>query len=307
MKIEILRTYSNLRDTLTQNGTARLPSQLALNRANCSCDDRSRRLRDCPLIPSLFRPRIPPSLLLTYATRRESEIIPYLAFKQPMGFFREREVSSFSVLPNETKPSWRIAGKGAAISINFLLLLLVLRVYVEREREREERFKTVSREGGQQGTLIELNRTSGIINNIVSLARVCRYYSRKGYERLMGWTTRDECGYANRSFLQPCCRAFTRVNRVNRSASRLDSGFLSTGRGKRFLSSRRKLGLLTFPFGWLMTRPRLPLPLPFSPTYVRSCCGNDSVSGVFSLNLILQILEIPIIFFVLSLSLSLQK
>lgn len=92
--LHIEQERSNLRDTLTQNDTARLTSQLALNRANCSCD--SRRLRDCLLIPSLSHPRIPPSLIYL----RKTQTIPHLLFKQPMDLF-QAGVPSFFILSNE--------------------------------------------------------------------------------------------------------------------------------------------------------------------------------------------------------------
>lgn len=106
--------------------------------------------------------------------------------------------------------------------------------------------------------IVELNRTSGIIN-IVSLGScVCnRYYSlRKGRERLMVHTVMNAATRA-----VPTYRAFTRVNRVNRFA-RIGTGFLSTGK-RTFPPCDRNLDCLLFRLddGWLMTR-RLPLLLP---------------------------------------------
>lgn len=87
--LHIEQERSNLRDTLTQNDTARLTSQLALNRANCSCD--SRRLRDCLLIPSLSHPFR--HLLFTYAKLR---LFPISSLNnQWISFKREFLVSLF--------------------------------------------------------------------------------------------------------------------------------------------------------------------------------------------------------------------
>lgn len=112
--LHIEQERSNLRDTLTQNDTARLTSQLALNRANCSCD--SRRLRDCLLIPSLSHPFR--HLLFTYAKLR---LFPISSLNnQWISFKREFLVSLFY-------PSLRrgIVQKRAA-SMNRLLLLLLV-------------------------------------------------------------------------------------------------------------------------------------------------------------------------------------